>query len=209
MGGEVKRKVRNDRKRDIKPTVSIELKDCIYRLSFITDTPVKDVVEEILIAGSSRLKVISYLSQYFVRDIRIEHVIYFGHTDRTPIKKRSYTGDVERISTRVTQQMYESLSAFAYSMDCSVSRACALLIDATVRDTDFVNDFAKQYIEKNVDESRMKELKKVLSYINAGNPYNERISWATLLTYLMDEVRVGAEKVQDTVSEFVINHWKK
>ncbi|WP_216667927.1 hypothetical protein [Sporosarcina jiandibaonis] len=201
--------MRNDKKRDIKPTVTRELKDCIYRLSFITDTPVKDVIEEILIAGSQRRKVVSYLSQYFLRDVRIANTLYMGDLNRIPIKKRASTGRNERVSTRVTESMHDSLSALAYAMGCSVSKACALLVDATVRDTDFVNEFAKGYIEKNVDEERMRELKKVLKYINAGNPFDERISWAALLSHLLEEVQVHAEKVQDTVSEFVINHWKK
>lgn len=204
------RKVRSDKKKDIKPTVSKELKDCIYRLSFITSTPVKDVIEEILIAGSANRKVISYISQHFIRTIKIGNSIYMGDVNRIPVSKMTASGKGERISTRVTVQMHEDLSALAFALGCnSVSRACALLLDATVRDTEFVNDFARQYIEKNVDEERMRELRKVLKYINTGNPYEERISWASLLTYLMDEVKTGAEKVQDTVSGFVINHWKK
>ena len=130
----VDRKGRSDKKRDIKPTVSIELKDCVYRLSFITDTPVKDVIEEILIAGSGRLKIISYLSHHFLRDIKIANTLYMGDSNRIPVKKRTYTGKVERISTRVTQSMYDSLSALAFSMDCSVSRVCALVLDVTVRE---------------------------------------------------------------------------
>ncbi|MEK3935900.1 hypothetical protein MKY41_11285 [Sporosarcina sp. FSL W7-1349] len=202
------RKVRSDKKRDIKPTVTKELKDCIYRLSFITDTPIKDVIEEILIAGSTNRKVISYLSRYFLRDVKIGNSIYLGDSDRMPVSKRTPNEKGERISTRVTESMHDSLSAIGYAMGCSVARATTLLLDATVRDTEFVNEFARTYIEANVDEKRMKELKKVLAYINAGNPYDERISWASLLTYLMDEVRIGVEKVQDTVTEFVVNHWR-
>lgn len=209
MVGVGKRKVRNDKKRDVKPTVSKELKDCIYRLSFITDTPVKDVIEKTLIEGLQKNKVISYLSQYFLRDVRIANTLYVGDLDRIPIKKRASTGRNERVSTRVTESMHDSLSSLAFAMGCSVSKACALLMDATIRDTDFVNDFAKGYIEENVDEQRMKELKRVLKYINVGNPYDERISWAALLSHLLEEVQVHAEKLQDTVSEFVINKWDK
>lgn len=204
------RKARSDKKRDIKPTVTKELKDCIYRLSFITNAPIKDVIEEILIAGSERKKVLSHLSQYFLRDIKIDNTIFIGDIYRMPVGKRTINnGKGERISTRVTSDMHDSLSALGYSMDCSISRACALMLDATVRDADFINEFARKYIEKNVDEERMRDLRKVLKYINAGNPYDERISWASLLNYLMDEVKVHAEKVQDSVSTFVVKHWRE
>ncbi|MEB9310261.1 hypothetical protein P4I99_33175 [Bacillus cereus] len=39
---EQERKVRKDKKVDIKPTISVDLKECIYRLSYITNKPVKD-----------------------------------------------------------------------------------------------------------------------------------------------------------------------
>lgn len=203
------KKVRNDKKKDIKPTVSTELRDCIYRLSFITDTPIKDVVEEILRDGSQRKKPLNHLARYFLRDVRIGNSLYMGDNNRVPVGKRSASGKGIRISTRVTQGMYNDLEGIAYAMGCSVSRVCALLLDATVRDADFINEFAKKYIEENVDEERMKELKKVLKYINAGNPYDEHMSWAAILSYLVDEVKEGADKLQDTVTDFVINCWDK
>lgn len=203
------RKVRMDKKRDIKPTVSKDLKNCIYSLSFITDTPVKDVIEEILKSGVRRKKVISYLSQYFLRDIEVEGTIYFGDIDRVPVSKRSLYGRGERVSTRVTQRMHDTLSAFSYIMGCSISRATALIVDATVRDTEFVNDFCKTYIEENVDEERMRELKRVLKYINAGNPFDERISWAALLNHIMEDVTHQTDRVQKAVSNFMINQWNK
>lgn len=203
------RKVRSDKKRDVKPTVSKELKDCIYRLSFITNTPVKDVIEEILKSGFKRKKSISYLSKHFLRDIKISNTLYIGDNNKIPVSKRTLHGRGERVSTRISSSMHDGLSALAYAMGCSVSRACALLIDATIRDTDFVNDFAREYIEKNVDDARMKELKKVLKYINVGNPFDERISWAALLNHIMEDVQHHTERVQESVSNFLINQWDK
>lgn len=209
MGRVGSRKTRSDRKRDIKPTVPAELRDCIYRLAFITDRPIKDVVESILIEGSQRKKPLGHISQYFIRDVRVGNSLYMGDRERTPVSKRAAGVKTVRISTRVTQDMYGSLEGISYAMGCSVSRACALLLDATLRDVEFVDGFAREYIEQHVDAERMAELKKVLKYINAGNPYDERLSWATLLSFLVDEVKEGAEKLQDTVTEFVVNRWDK
>lgn len=209
MSGVGQRKVRSDKKKDIKPTVSPNLQDCIYRLAFITDNAIKDVIEDILIAGSQRKKPLEHLSQYFLRDVRIGNSIYMGDNNRIPVGRRTSNQKGIRISTRVTQKMYSDLEGVAYAMGCSVSRVCALLLDATVRDVDFINEFVRSYIQSNVDEERMNELQEVLKYINAGNPYEERISWPSLLSYLVDEVKVGAEKLQDTVTEFVVNKWDK
>lgn len=208
MSGEGKRKQRSDKKRDIKPTISRELKDTVYRLSFITNTPVKDVAESICVNGIGRNIVVEYMAQNFRRDIRIDNTLYRGDMTRVPVKKRTAPGQSERISIRFTQQTYEAICALSYALDCTVSRACALLLDASVRDSDFINEFVRKYLEDNIDETRMKELRKVLRYINADNPYNEEYSWAALLSYMIDEVRSSADKVTDTVSDFIVKHWR-
>ena len=94
-------------------------------------------------------------------------------------------------------------------MECTPAKACSLLLDASVRDVDFVNDFVEEYLIEHLDDERMQELKKVLKYVNANNPYDETISWARLLSYMVEEVKVHAEKVQDTVTDFIVNNWKK
>lgn len=209
LNREVSRKVRSDKKRDVQPTVTKELKDCIYRLSYITDVPVKDVAEQICIAGFCNQGVLSYLARNFRRDVRIDHVLYMGDIGRVSVNRRNLFGRSERISIRFKSNMYENLSILSYALDCSVARATSLLLDATVRDVDFINEFVRRYISEHMDEKRMNELKNVLKYINGRNPHEEEISWTVFLSYLMKEVKVSAEKVQDTVAEFVINHWKR
>ena len=201
------RRVRSDKKRDVQPTISKELKHCIYRLSYITDTPVKDVAEEICINGFRRKSVLSYISTNFRRDIRIDNTLYMGDSLRPSVKKRTAPGQSERISIRFKGNMHESLSVIAYALDCSIARATALLLDATVREVDFVNEFVKDYLTEHVDEDRMNELKKVLKYINSNNPHEEEVSWFVFLSYLMQEVKVHTDKVQDTITDFVINQW--
>lgn len=202
------RKQREDKKREIQPTLSIELRDCIHRLSFITDTPIKDVGEAICINGIGRKKVISFLSLNFRRDIRVDSTVYFGDLSRIPVKKRTAAGQTERISIRFKGRTYEAIHALAYALDCTVSRACSLLIDASIRDVDFINEFVEDYLKEHIDEDRMRELRKVLKYVNANNPYADEVSWARFLSYMVDEVKVGAEKVQDTVSDFIVNNWR-
>lgn len=209
MSGAGKRKVRSDKKRDVNPTVSIYLRDCIFRLSYITDNSVMSVAEAICVNGIASKKVISHLSENFRRPVRIDNVLYMGDMTRLPVKKRTAAGQSERVSIRFTSQTYEAINALSWALDCTVSRACALLLDASVRDSDFINEFVRRYLEDNIDEQRMRELRKVLKYVNANNPYNEEYSWAALLSFMVDEVKSGAEKVQDTVSNFVIHNWKK
>lgn len=207
-GGRKERKRRSDRKRDVKPTVTHELRECIYRLSYITSTPVKDVAEAVCINGMATPKVIDYLSRHFRRDIRFSQTIYRRNPNAIPISKRGLSGQTARITIRFMTDDYDTLSAMAYALDCTVSRACALLLDASVRDGAFIDEFVRSYMEQHIDAERMRELKRVLKYVNANNPYEETYTWASLLSLMVEEVRDTTAKVADVAQEFIIRHWK-
>ncbi|MET3658550.1 hypothetical protein [Sporosarcina psychrophila] len=211
-GASKQRKVRSDRKRDIKPTVPHELRECIYRLAYITDTPVKDVAEAVCINGIHTPKVIGHLSQYFRRDIRFTNTnmntIYRSNPNCMPISRRALAGQTARITIRFKSETYDTISAIAYALDCTVSRTCALLLDASVRDGDFINEFVRKYLEANLDAERVRELKKILRYVNADNPYGEEYTWVSLLSLMIDEVREVTAKVADAATDFIVKNWR-
>lgn len=201
------RKERSDKKRDIKPTVTIELKDTIYRLALITNNPVMHVAEEICKYGIRDGEILEYLSENFRKSIRIGNTIYRGNENNPHIRRYITSAPTSRVSIRFYKREYDEIHALSYAMECTVSRACALILDATVRNGDFINEFVRKYLEDNIDGERMKELRKILKYVNANNPYNEEYSWGVLLSHMMEEVKYSAEKVSETVSEFIVNTW--
>jgi hypothetical protein len=200
---EKKRKVRSDKKRDVKPTISVNLKECVNRLSYITNTPVKDVAESICEAGLNSKKVIEYLSQYFRRDFRVGNTFYLGDLNRISLQKKKFNVPSSRITIRFTQSTYEKINALSYALDVTPTRATGILLDASIRNTNFINTFAKNYIKGQLDQGRMKELKKVLKFINENNPYEEDISWATLLSYIFDEIKEGTITVKTALVNWI------
>lgn len=196
------RKVRSDKKRDVKPTISIELKNCIYRLSYITNTPVKDVAETICEKGLKARKVIDYLSLYFRRDYQFVNTFYIGDLSRESLQRKYQSGRNERITIRFNQTTYEEINSLAAALDVTPSKATALLLNASVRNTNLLNAFVKAYLHDHIDKNRMKELKQVLQYVNKNNPYNEDISWFTLLSLIFEEVKDNTGSVKDA-----IQHW--
>jgi hypothetical protein len=202
MIGEKERTTRSDKKIDCKPTISLKLKECIYRLSYITNTPVKDVGEEICKAGLSSKKVVDYLSNNFRRDFRFGNTFYMGDLDRTSLKKVNGNEPKERITIRFRKEDYETLNLLAFALDVSTSKATAILLEASILNTHFIDRFTKQYLKEKLDDTRMKELKKVLRYINKNNPYDDHVSWGSLLSFLYDEV-----KTSTTTMTNAINNW--
>lgn len=202
-----RRKVRSDKKREVQPTIPIELKDTIYRLSYITNSPVKDVAERICVDGIISRKVLDGLSQHFRRSIRFENTQYLGYPSRPSLQRKSPAGLNERIGIRFKQHTYENISSLAFALDCTPSRATALLLEASIHNSEFINEYFQERLQDQLDERRMAELKKVLEYINANNPYDEKISWGLLLSYLYEEMKEGASTVSESITTFV-SKWK-
>jgi hypothetical protein len=199
-----KRKVRSDKKRDVKPTISSNLKHCIYRLSYITSSPVKDVAETLCEKGLRSRKVMDYLSTYFRRDLKFANTIYLGDFERESLQRKVQAGKNERITIRFTQSSYEHISSLARALDVTPSKATALLLDASIRNTHLLNAFVKTYLHDHLDGNRMKELKEVLKYINKNNPYQEEISWFALLSMIFEDVKESTGNVKD-----IVHHWMK
>lgn len=210
FGGEtmlkkVGRKVRSDKKRDVKPSISVELKDAIYRLSYITSTPVKDVCEALCRNAITNKRIMDEISNYFRRNIRINNTLYFGSPDNPRIYTKKMANKSERISLRLDQEMYEFMYSLSYALDCSVSRAVAVLLYRGIHDVTFINDYINKYLT-SIDLRRKKELQKILDYINEG--LDEEITLASLLSYIVDEFKEPLKSTKDAINDF-IQHWKK
>lgn len=201
------RKVRSDKKREVKPTIHIELKDTIYRISYVVDTPVKDIVETICLFGLDSRKVITHLSENFKRNVRFHNTLFMGDLDRPAVQRFKPGTRTERLSTRLKQPDYENLVTLAFALDVTPSRAAALLLDASIRHSDFVNSYFQQHLSQTLDFNRMCELKKIISFINTNSPYNETISWLALVSYIYAEIKDSAVSFNDTLHDF-IDKWK-
>lgn len=186
--GETKRKVRSDRKKDVKPTVDIELYECVSRISHITKTPIKDVGEIFCKHGLYSKKVIDNLSQYFRRNIQFNNTLYMGNREllservtRKPSENRT------RITIRFRQEVYDHISDLAYALDRTVSTTVAMLLDAAIRNTDILNQYVGEYVDEVLDDNRKKELRHVLKYINKNNPYEDEVTLYHLINNIMDK----------------------
>lgn len=197
------RKTRNDKKRDVKPTISADLKNCIYRLAYVTNKPVKDVVATICEKGLHERSVLEYLSKYFRREFKFMNTLYLGDLERESLQKKYQSGKNERVTTRFNQNTFETLNALSNALDVTPTKATALLLDASIRNTNLLNNFVKEYLHSNIDDNRMKELRLVLKYINKNNPYNEEISWFALLSLIFDEIKENTQNVRQTINKWL------
>lgn len=201
-----RRKVRSDAKKDVKSTIPIELKDAIYRLSYLTNTPVMHVAELLFLHSVKNTEIIDYVATYFQRDIILNGTLYHGTLTNPSVSKQKYSGQTERIHFRLTREAYEVLAVFSYALGCSNSKACAVLLEECIHESDFINDYVEQHLTGNLSGDRMKELREFMQYVNKGEEIH---SWASLLSYIKDEVKKPFQNVKEVIGEFVIHHWRE
>lgn len=138
------RKVRCDKKRDVKPTIPLEMYHCISRPSYVTNRPIKDVAEDLCNYRLSSKAVIEKLSLYFRRDYLVsEHIFYLGDLTRQTHRIVKRGGIKKRVTIRFQQTMHDNLADLAYALDLTVSSATMVLLEMSIKQTDIV----KTYIE--------------------------------------------------------------
>jgi hypothetical protein len=201
------RKVRSDKKKDVKPTLPVDLKECIYRIAYITGTPVKDLSVVLCEKGFLDYDVMNYLSEGFRRTVRLKSTLYMGDLSRPSLRSRLLPGQTGKITIRFDQLSYENLCTLSYALDVTPSRATALLLTATIHHSNIVNNYVIELIKGQVDELRMKELRKVLNYLNANNSNEAEVTWISFLSHLYDEVKNGETTISDSVHEF-LKRWR-
>ena len=165
--GEATRKTRSDKKREVKALLPVELKDFIYRISYVTHTPVKDVGERLCNLAIHEAGIIADLSKHFRRGIHLDNVFYSGSTDTPGIQKRT-PGEKDRISMRLNQRLFELVAVISYALDCQPSRTVAVLLQMIVKDYAIMGKYINDALPSHLTNHQKRELGNILSYIKNG-----------------------------------------
>lgn len=196
---------RTVKKRDVKPTIKLELKDSIYQLSSLTFMPVKDVCVELCSYVIHDRDSIKKLSTMFKRDLRFENTMFLGNVSNETVTKK-LNGYGERISLRFSQIQYDNVSLLAFALDCTVSRATAILLEMSMSEIKFINQFVKNYLKKELSASQLRQFQQILKYVNKHTERQQ--SWASLLAHVMDEIGIPASRLKDYFNEFIDTKWR-
>jgi hypothetical protein len=201
-----KRKVRSDKKRDIKPTISDALNECVHNLSYILNQPIKDIGEKIIMAAIDSRECIEGLSIYFKRDYRHGNTIFRGNLDAEVIQKRNII-QKERLHLRFKASDHERISALAYSMDCSISLSTTMLLISGIRNHAIFNKIVDSEVIRLLDPVRLKRLKMIQKYITKLN--DQHISLFALISYVAHEVVDTTKTMHEKVNDWIDSNIKK
>jgi NDP-sugar pyrophosphorylase family protein len=155
-------------------------------------------------------KVIEHLSKNFRRNYTFNSTLYIGNKELLSerVRKKSYS--TTRITMRFRQETFDDLADLAYALDTTVSTAAAILLHASVRNTEIVNDYVARFVEETLDDSRKEQLRAVLTYIRKENPYGTNdITLAQLISYIMDEFKGQTRHIKRTIESWLDNVTEK
>lgn len=196
---------RIDKKRDVKPTIRLDLKDTIYRVSNLTYVPVKDVCPALCMLVINDRRSIQSLSKFFKRDLLFDTTIFRGHVTNQTVEKR-LNGYGERITMRLLHSEYSKIALLAFALDCTVSRATAILLEISMSEARFLNEYIKEFLHHELSESQLREFKEILRYVNKYGESHH--SWASLLAHVVDEVGTPVSRIKEAVSDFIDLKWR-
>ncbi|PEJ57990.1 hypothetical protein CN692_10905 [Bacillus sp. AFS002410] len=94
----------------------------------------------------------------------------------------------------------DQIKKLAFALDVTPTKATALLIDVTLKYTNFISSFIKENVTSKLVYELVQRLREMLAYINKLSKYT--YTWPTFISYLYGELRENKLFVSEE-----IYHW--
>ncbi|MGG3942891.1 hypothetical protein ABEV54_15785 [Peribacillus psychrosaccharolyticus] len=187
------RVVPNDKYREVKPAVSLKMKETLLRISSITHTSLNEVAIEICESGVVSKKVIDEMSPHFQHSIWLDQTLYRGSQTCPSILNTMIAKPKGRIALQFSEISFENIRKLSYALEVTPSTATEVLLDISLKNGEFINDYVRHFFNKHAHKKRVHELKHTFKLTNASSPYEEELSKQVLLSYIFDETAAGSE----------------
>lgn len=147
------RKVRSDKKKDVQPIVSVELKKQLFRFSFLCREPLKDTGERLCSLGSVSPIIMDEINCYFRRNLRIDNHQYIGYLDRPRLQ--IVQNDAEKVTIKFPQDSFENLYNLSFALDLPLNQTAAVLLKKTITHRQFMKDYMEHYLPHLTEKERL------------------------------------------------------
>lgn len=197
------RQKRSDKKQDCKPFISLSFYENLANVSRLTERPIKDVGESILLQGLNNLTILEHFEDHFVFDYWHGETVFLGTGQPKGKQRLIRTSEMRRLNLRFSQQVYLRLKQFAYALDRSIANATSQLLEVTFFSSNAVHHYIETHIVHQLDWENRARLKEVLSYVNSHNPrINDAITYYGLFEWI-DQVKRGAGDLKGNIQHFL------
>lgn len=152
------RKVRSDKKRDVKPTISTFVKESLYYYAYLVGLPVKDAAYLLIKKGLRDDVVLQQFRHLFISNFHIENRLYIANREDGPVKV-NYRGTNGKVTIKFTNETYEELRKLAFAIGLTPTTTAALMLRKTLFTPEFMEEHIKQF-RKIHDSFRMGEIER-------------------------------------------------
>lgn len=163
------RKVRSDKKRDVKPTVSMYIRNNICELSSIIGISAGDAGLSLISKGFHSDDVMRQFQPLMISNFDIDNRIYVGNRENGPVKI-NYRGSVAKVSIKFPADIYQDLRRLAYSIGLPPTTTAALMLKKAMFCMPFMDEQKRLYLYHCNHEAQRKELIRFIDHLEHSIP---------------------------------------
>lgn len=134
------RSKRSDKKVDVKPTMSLGLKDALYAFASLCNEPVKNIAERLCIDAMISRDIIEDILIWFRRDYIYRDTVVLGNLEN-PKLKVMFPSETGKVTIKFKQVDYDKLCELAYALDITPTSTATVLIRMATKNPIFMNLF--------------------------------------------------------------------
>jgi len=149
------RKTRSDKKVDVKPTLSVNLKNQLNSFAFLCNEPIKDVAEKLCVDGATSKVIIDDICKWFRRNYLYNNTITIGDAER-PKLKINIRGETAKATIRFKKKDYDLLCELAHALDVTPTTTSGILIKTTLTNVEFMQQYAHDHLMHLSNERKKK-----------------------------------------------------
>jgi len=210
---EKRRKVRSDKKHEIKPSILMETYETISHIAYVTNTSMKMVAEylcEQALVNKDVIDVLSNELRYpFTFELSHSKIVCPGNIHIQRPRTEREPGPTKRLCLRFKKDMDQKIHRLAFALGTTPTSATKILLKAALQNTDIVNDYIAKHVTENLDPERREKLNEIIAYMRRTNSSNEEISWtkvvASALRFSMDITKNTTRVLNDATN--VLGKW--
>ncbi|MFS0788856.1 hypothetical protein ABC345_21060 [Shouchella sp. 1P09AA] len=201
------RQKRSDKKQDCKPFISLSFYSSLANVSRLTERPIKDVGETILLQGLNNLTMLEHFENHFVFDYWHGETVFLGRKHTNGQHRLVRTGEMRRLNLRFSQDVYLQLKKFAYALDRSIANTASQLLEVTFFSSNAVHHYVETHIVRHLNHEQRAQLQELLHYINAHHPHVDQSITVYGLLEWIDHVKRGAGDLKGAIRQFLEKYY--
>lgn len=155
------RKVRSDKKVDVKPTLPSQMKRYLYDICFLSEEHVKDVAEKLCLVAIQYRPIIDVLRPNFRRNYIFENTVMMGNADLERMDT-SIKGSTGKVTIKFKKADFDRIADLAYALDVTPTTAAGLLIRNALSNKEFLGLYTTHHVP-HLETVKVLSLRRYLS----------------------------------------------